>query len=264
MTAADAARGELTLPEILAAIVPTKVPVTGTKGEQPQGKAAKDVSGTFVAEQIVEPPPPAKQAEDVAPAKNVTLAKTIHGIVVDDKGKPIAGADVWNALVWDMEHERSATHVTSDAEGRFIVPVGPLPQRDSHAPSYGPISLWAWAYTTGHQLGAKLSGNQIFGLDKSDVVIRLGPAVETPFVVLGPDGQPREGALVEPDGYGEVGLPKECDRVLQPVPMPKGESSSRRCGAVNLIRSASSPKTWGFRRNDWARRLLRKQGRGAV
>ena len=212
VTAADAAGGELALPEISATVVPAVAPATGTKVEQPKGNAATDVSGTSVAGQIVEPPPPAKPAEDVvratnvAVAKTVTPAKTVHGKVVDEKGEPIADADVW-MTTWDPADWRPPTHATSNTEGRFILPVGPCDPDAEVSSSYQPGMLWA--YATGYQLGTGQSGNQLAGIDKSDVVIRLGQAVDRPFVVLGPDGQPRAGALVEPNEYSAWTIPKE-------------------------------------------------------
>ena len=121
-----------------------------------------------------------------------------HGQVVDDKGKPIAGADVWMMPAWDPVRKRPPSHTTTDSHGRFIVPVPRVSERDLQR--LWPYSAWTlWAYAAGHRLTTGGAGDQIFGLDKAAIVIRLGPAAGTPFVILGPDGQPLAGALVEPN-----------------------------------------------------------------
>lgn len=156
--------------------------------------------------QAAEPPPAAKPATDAGPAATVEPAKTVHGKVVDENGKPISGADVW--MAWDAWPEEPATHAICDAEGRFLLPVAyDAEHADPLQPIAGPGLVWA--YAKGYQLGEKSAMEQIFGRDKSDVVIRLGPAVETPLVVLGPDNQPRAGDLVEPDRCFVSMVPKE-------------------------------------------------------
>jgi hypothetical protein len=133
------------------------------------------------------------------PAADVPLAKTVHGKVVDEDGKPIAGADVWMMPAWNPAHRRPATHTTSDADGRFTVPVAIVSRQDLQRVGWPyPVGL-LWAYAAGHQLNIAYGGNQIYGRDESDVVIQLKPAAKTTFVVLGPDGKPRAGALVEPE-----------------------------------------------------------------
>ena len=154
-----------------------------------------------------EPPPAAKPATEAGPATNVEPAKTVHGKVVDENGKPIASADVWMAQGWNAWPEGPTTHTTCDGEGRFILPVASYAERDPLEPVSGPGP--AWAYAKGYQLGEGFTVDQVFGRDKSDVLIRLGPAVETPLVVLGPDNQPRAGDLIEPDFCFVNTLPKE-------------------------------------------------------
>jgi uncharacterized GH25 family protein/peroxiredoxin len=144
----------------------------------------------------------ARPAENLAAAKpdgDATPAKTVHGKVEDENGKPIAGADVWMmpALAIDPVQKRPAAHDTSDTQGRFTVPVPPLADYNRQQPGAYPFG-GLWAYAEGHQLSTGMAGDQIYGRDKSDVVLKLKPATDTAIVVLGPDGMPLEGTLVEP------------------------------------------------------------------
>jgi beta-lactamase regulating signal transducer with metallopeptidase domain len=157
--------------------------------------------------------PQAQNSVAAKPDGDAAPAKIVHGKVVDENEKPIAGADVWMMPVWDPVRKRPATHATSDTQGRFTVPVPPLADYDRQ-------QLWPyafgtlWVYAEGHQLSTGYSGDQIFGRDKSDVMFRLKPATETAFVVLAPDGKPLEGAIVEPN-YVSTGEPP--DEVLSRI-----------------------------------------------
>lgn len=149
-------------------------------------------------------------------AANAALAKTVHGKVVDENGTPIAGADVWMMPVYDPVKENPAAHATTDAQGRFTLAVHALSDRDLKRVGWPYSRDLILAHADGRQLGTGLAGEQMAGQDKSDLVIRLKPAAETEFVVLGPDGKPKAGAVIEPR-YLLVSpreLPKEiCTRV---------------------------------------------------
>ena len=131
-------------------------------------------------------------------AANAALAKTVHGKVVDEEGTPIPGADVWMMPVYDPVKENPAAHVTTDAQGRFTLAVHALSDRDLKHVGWPYRRDLILAYADGRQLGTGLAGEQMAGHDKSDLVIRLKPATETEFVVLGPDGKPKAGAVIEP------------------------------------------------------------------
>ena len=103
-----------------------------------------------------------------------TLATTVHGKVLDEKGKPVAGADVWMMPTWDRVHPRRPTHAISDAEGRFNLAVSPLSDRDWPREEWPFMIGTLLAYAAGHQLGRAESANQVFGRDKSDVVVLAG------------------------------------------------------------------------------------------
>ncbi len=148
--------------------------------------------------------------ESGKPTSDVAPAKMVHGIVVDDKGTPVAGADVWMMPAWDPANPRRPTHTTSNAAGRFVVPVPPFSERDLQRGWPYPLGALR-AYASGYQLATANGGDQILGRDQSNVVIRLAAAAHTPFVVLGPDGKPLAGAFVEPNYAITVGgdLPTE-------------------------------------------------------
>jgi hypothetical protein len=131
---------------------------------------------------------PQPEESERRPLKNAKVS----GKVIDEGGKPVAGADVWLPLVFRGVGHIHTLHARSDAQGRFTLEVAPdwlvkMQPWDR--------AMTVWAYTTGHQLG---TGRVTFPDGASEMVIRLGPATDTSFVVLDPEGQPCAGALVEP------------------------------------------------------------------
>ena len=149
-------------------------------------------------------------------AANAALAKTVHGKVVDENGTPIPGADVWMMPVYNPVRENPAAHVTTDSEGWFTVTVPALSERDLKRVGWPYRPDLVLAYADGRQLGTGLAGEQMAGHDKSDLIIRLKPGAETEFVVLGPDGKPKAGAVIEPryPRNPHLELPREiCARV---------------------------------------------------
>ena len=171
-------------------------------------------------------PPAPPQAEKTTPvplnsfparkAANATPAKTVHGKVVDEKGTPISGADVWMMPVYDPVKENPAAHVTTDAQGQFTLAVHALSDRDLKRVGWPYRRGLVLAYADGRQLGTAEAYEQMAGHDKSDLIIRLKPAAKTEFVVLGPDGKPKAGAVIEPRYLRSphLELPREiCARV---------------------------------------------------
>ena len=144
-------------------------------------------------------------------AADAALAKTVHGKVVDEEGTPIPGADVWMMPVYDPVKENPAAHVTTDAQGRFTLAVPSLSDRDLKRVGWPYSRGLVLAYADGRQLGTAEANEQMAGHDKSDLIIRLKPAVETEFIVWGPDGKPKAGAIVQPRHINTLGCdpPKE-------------------------------------------------------
>jgi RNA polymerase sigma factor (sigma-70 family) len=119
-------------------------------------------------------------------------AATITGRILDDRGQPIPGADVWMPITFDEKPE-TTPHTTADAQGRYVLPV---PQALSHLPPRGNSGI-VWAHARGHRINAAGAHAALNGKAES-VDLTLGPATDTSFVILGPDGRPVAGAVVEP------------------------------------------------------------------
>jgi RNA polymerase sigma factor (sigma-70 family) len=119
-------------------------------------------------------------------------AATVAGKIVDERGRPIAGADVW--LPTRSDDGADATpHATTDALGSYVLAVpegwGRLPIHERG---------WVvWAVAPGHRFGMANAWEALSGKPQA-VDLTLGPAADTSFVVLGPDGLPVAGAVVEP------------------------------------------------------------------
>ncbi|HEY2837753.1 MAG TPA: M56 family metallopeptidase [Pirellulales bacterium] len=140
----------------------------------------------------IPPPLPALPAADALPNK------TIHGVVKDTKGKPIAGALVYLPVKWLPLLKSLTATAVCDEEGRFrlTVPEAWLPKE---AIRRMPI---VWAYAPGHAIGSVNASAQLFG-DKADepFELTLPTASEISFVVLKPDGSPAVGAEISPEHF---------------------------------------------------------------
>lgn len=137
-----------------------------------------------------------------------TPAKAIRGKVIDDNGNPVVGAELWMPMFLP---ERRILATNSDEKGEFSLNV-PLRWITRVPPQ--PPAVIIWAYAEGHRLG---TGPEPFGMnvarDVPEVVIRLGSATDTEFVILDPEGRPRINATVEPyhvqGGIGTFAVPQE-------------------------------------------------------
>jgi RNA polymerase sigma factor (sigma-70 family) len=117
---------------------------------------------------------------------------TITGRILDDQGRPIAGAEVWMPITFE-ETPETTPHATTDNQGRYALPV---PEGSSKLP----ISRrhWiVWAHAPGHRIATARAQDPLLG-QKGPVDLTLGSASDTGFRVLGPDGRPVAGAVVEP------------------------------------------------------------------
>jgi protocatechuate 3,4-dioxygenase beta subunit len=141
-----------------------------------------------VAEQ--EKLPQEKSSDQTAAGKPEPNAKIIRGKVIDESGKPLAGAELCLPV---FSPERHVLQAKSDFQGRFALEVPAAWIAEKQQPWLMATTLWA--YMAGHQLGTTqvyLAGGA------TDATIQLGPAADSRFVVLDPQGQPCSGALVEP------------------------------------------------------------------
>jgi Carboxypeptidase regulatory-like domain len=118
--------------------------------------------------------------------------KEITGRVLDQKGKPIAGAEVW-LPVTTIDRDDTTSHATTDAQGRYALKV---PDAWQQTPQHQRVGI-VWALAPGHQLATASAYKALEGEPKS-VDLTLGPETDTAFLVLGPDGRPVARAVVEP------------------------------------------------------------------
>ncbi len=137
-------------------------------------------------------------------------AATIRGRIVDDQGRPIAGADVWMPLAHDDTPE-TTPHSRSDATGNYLLPV---PTRWNRLPKMQRNWI-VWAYAPGHRLATATAYGVLAGKPQA-VDMTLGPATDTAFRVIGADGRPAVGAVVEPLHFR---TPRAYD-LLPPAVMP--------------------------------------------
>jgi RNA polymerase sigma factor (sigma-70 family) len=135
--------------------------------------------------------------------------KLVTGLVLDANGKPVAGASVWMPTAPD---ETDTPQASTDASGRYRLSV---PAAWDRIPMHQRQAI-VWAYAPGHQIATASAYEVLQGKARS-VDLTLGPATDTSFLVLGPDGRPVAGAVVEP--Y-HIKTPSAYDfppKLMQPV-----------------------------------------------
>ncbi len=133
--------------------------------------------------------------ETAKPADTVTIR------VVDDRGRPISGADVWMQVSLHDNATGTGTarptgHGTTDGQGRYLMPVPEgwrPPPKDRR---FGLLVL-VWAHAPGHQLATANAWKALYR-EAQSADLTLGPLTDTEFLVLDPEGQPVAGATVEP------------------------------------------------------------------
>ncbi|WP_165219236.1 sigma-70 family RNA polymerase sigma factor [Aquisphaera insulae] len=116
----------------------------------------------------------------------------VTGRVLDEAGKPVAGASIWMPWQYGGALENSS-RASSDAEGRFTLLI---PGAWAAAPLERRATI-VWAYSKGHSI-ATATAYDILNGKPGSLEFRLGAATDTAFLVVGIDGRPRAGAMVEP------------------------------------------------------------------
>ncbi len=117
----------------------------------------------------------------------------IAGRILDDQGRPIQGAAVWMPVRGD-DRPQTTPHATSDARGQYVLSV---PDSWSRLPIHE--RQWiVWAYARGRRIAMANAWYALSGKPQS-VDLTAGPATDTSFLVVGPDGRAVAGAVVEPD-----------------------------------------------------------------
>lgn len=182
---------------LAACAVPTALILTARGGtaEPPSTRASQTAAQPAVGA--------AAEAKVKRPSTEAD-ARPVRGKVIDENGKPVAGADVWLPV---YTRERHVLHTKADSQGRFALEV-PSAWLAEAQPWNQATSLWAHA--EGRQLG---TAKALLSQEVVDALIQLGPATDTAFVVLTPEGRPCVGALVAPyyvkAGLGYEPLPEE-------------------------------------------------------
>jgi RNA polymerase sigma factor (sigma-70 family) len=141
---------------------------------------------------------PAAAVQELAkPADTVTIR------ILDDRSRPISGADVWlQVRVFDKTNGRltewPTNHGTTDGQGRYRMPV---PEGMRPAPEdrrFGLLVL-VFAHARDRRIAMANAREALYRKAQS-VDLTLGPLTDTEFLILGPDGKPVAGATVEPGG----------------------------------------------------------------
>jgi RNA polymerase sigma factor (sigma-70 family) len=134
----------------------------------------------------------AQHAEFDADESRAKHATTITGRVVDDQGRPISSALVCMPVRFDDKPD-TTPHATSDAQGNYVLRV---PDTWGRSPIHE--RRWiVWVHARGHRIGTANAWYALSGKPGS-VDVKLGLLTDTSFTVLGPDGRPLAGAVVEP------------------------------------------------------------------
>lgn len=143
--------------------------------------------------------------------------RTISGTVVDEGGKPVAGARVFlyaPPLSSGKENE-AETQATTDAEGRFRLRIPPWGVRILNG-----VAIWAY------RPGKSIAGASIYPMRERHVVREPVPR---PVKVEGPDGRPIAGARIAPrwiaifDAYASW-VPKDLAETLAITTGPDGRA----------------------------------------
>ena len=120
-------------------------------------------------------------------------AKLVVGKVVDDKGRPVPGAEVWLPFFLKAIDD-GTVHAVADDQGRFSLPVSEECLKVERVAPRATV----WAFAAGRSIGSARAHNALMGDDPAEIIITLRAATDTAFTVVGPDGRPVAGARVEP------------------------------------------------------------------
>ncbi len=95
--------------------------------------------------------------------------------------------------VWYEDKADRTSHATADTRGNYVLTVH---EAWSRSPIHERQPV-VWAYASGHRIASANAWLALSGKPES-VDLTLNPATDTSFIVLGPDGRPAVGAVVEP------------------------------------------------------------------
>jgi beta-lactamase regulating signal transducer with metallopeptidase domain len=161
-------------------------------------------------------PKPAKEEKDknkVPPPANEVVKskpklKTVTGRVIDDKDQPVAGAQLWWVVSWDVPGV--IVKEVSDEQGRFSMSTPDIAPR---LPSLTHNALWvlhkgkqlarAWATSLPDENGKP-----------AELLVRLQAETDTSFIVKSPDQKPMAGVRVEPLIFNNDTIPEETRKII--------------------------------------------------
>jgi beta-lactamase regulating signal transducer with metallopeptidase domain len=120
--------------------------------------------------------------------------KRVRGRVVDEAGKPVAGAKLWLPLQYQP---RRTVEATADVEGKFELKF-PF---DWISPRVSGSSWTVWAYAPGYSIQSQSVYEVLRKGSNEEYTIQLPPEAKVRFKVLSTDGKPLAGVLVQPKNY---------------------------------------------------------------
>ena len=123
----------------------------------------------------------------------IGMTVPLTGTVEDADGKPVAGATVWlGDTAANIKGPELLGIAETDEKGAFRL------ERDADLVGRGGIwSPTLWAYKPGARIAFLEFKHELPGAGES-VRLVLGPAASTPCQVFKPDGEPAQGASVQP------------------------------------------------------------------
>ncbi len=116
----------------------------------------------------------------------------IHGRVVDEAGVALAGAQLW----MDIDRKGKVAEATADQRGEFALRIPKWDPADVTRVYTGTSTIWA--YVPGCRIGHKFAYQQLKQSSQELVQVTLERATDTAFIVEDSNGNPVEGAIVEP------------------------------------------------------------------
>ncbi len=148
------------------------------------------------SDQAVNEPTDDRAGEEDVDTKIIADDQVIRGRVVDESGEAIAAARLWVQV--DQDDDSQTIAATADASGEFTLHV---PNVDPLDPKGAYFGHTVWGYSADHCIDALYTDDQWLEESNSPLLLRLSPKSDTGFIVQDTEGNPIEGAFVEPDYY---------------------------------------------------------------
>ncbi|QEH38075.1 Dioxygenase [Aquisphaera giovannonii] len=196
-------------------------------------------------------------ALDLPPSADVGPVPVV-GTVVDEAGKPVAGADVWltpavrldderksgMALSWSATRSREdrtprvLARARADGSGTFRMEI---PAEIASRPD--PIGLAAWATQAGHAAALhRLPPGIGAGGESVTVTLAVGPSARAEMTFRDPQGRPLVGAKIVPSVVRQVPIPAELGEAFATATDAEGRATVAGLdqSAVDAVRVSAS------------------------